>query len=145
VKLKVAWIGKTKDKAIQSLSQEYLKRLKRYLPAEGHELRDQAALADWLAKERTRPTLVIFDSRGRQMSSEELASFLAEHQQRGTQTLVFAIGPSDGWQQEMHSRSAASISLGKMTFSHELARVMVMEQLYRACTILAGHPYHLGH
>jgi 23S rRNA (pseudouridine1915-N3)-methyltransferase len=143
VKLRVVWIGKTKERAIQSLTLEYLKRLSRYTPTESIELADEAALGKQL--DRPGQLLVALDSAGKQMSSEELAQFLADHQNRGAQALLFAIGPADGWSEETLKTASTRLSLGRMTLPHELARVVLLEQLYRAFTILKGHPYHLGH
>lgn len=143
MKLRIAWIGKTKERAIQSLTLEYLKRLSRYTPADSLELAGEAALGKQL--DRPGQLFVALDSAGKQMSSEELAQFLAGHQNRGTQALLFAIGPADGWSEEMLKTAAVKLSLGRMTLPHELARVVLLEQLYRGYTILKGHPYHLGH
>jgi len=146
MKLKIAWVGKTKEAAIQSLSAEYLKRLQRYVPTEAHEASSEAAvlkLSDKAA--RTAPVLVLLDSKGKQLTSEELATLLREQQDRGTQELIFAIGPADGWGDLARKRANSILSLGKMTLPHELARVVLLEQLYRGFTILAGHPYHSGH
>ena len=143
MKLRVAWIGKTKERAIQSLTLEYLKRLMHYVPTESLELSSEMALEKQM--EKPGQLLVALDSSGKQMSSEELAQFLAEHQNRGTQALVFAIGPANGWTPETLNGAAVKLSLGRMTLPHELARVVLLEQLYRAYTILKGHPYHLGH
>lgn len=142
MKLSVAWIGKTKEAAIQSLTLEYLKRISRYSPTESLELGSEAALLKQVERGRM---LVALDARGKQMSSEELAQFLADHQNRGTQALLFAIGPANGWSDETLQRASSQLSLGRMTLPHELARVVLLEQLYRAFTILKGHPYHLGH
>ena len=146
MKLKIAWVGKTKEAAIQSLSAEYLKRLQRYVPTEAHEASSEAAvlkLSDKAA--RTAPVLVLLDSKGKQLTSEELATLLREHQDRGTQELIFAIGPADWWGDLARKRANSILSLGKITLPHELARVVLLEQLYRGFTILAGHPYHSGH
>ena len=143
MKLRIAWIGKTKDKAIQSLTREYLKRISRYAPAESMELSAESALEKQL--DRPGQLFVALDPAGKQFSSEELAQFLADHQNRGTQILLFGVGPADGWSEEMLKRAALKLSLGRMTLPHELARVVLLEQLYRAFTILKGHPYHLGH
>ena len=143
VKLRVAWIGKTKDAAIRSLTDEYLKRISRYADAQGLELASEAALLRQV--EKSRGTLVLLDSRGKQISSEDLAAFLAEHQNRGTQALIFAVGGADGFSDETRKSAATQLSLGRMTLAHELARVVLLEQLYRAFTILKGHPYHTGH
>jgi 23S rRNA (pseudouridine1915-N3)-methyltransferase len=147
VKLKVAWIGRTKEAAIQSLTAEYLKRLTRYGEVKGLELRDEAALLLFAAGKshgKQRHALILLDSRGRQMSSEELAVFLREQIDRGT-PLVFAVGDADGFSAETRAAAGAVLSLGKITLAHELARVVLLEQLYRAFTIIQGHPYHLGH
>jgi 23S rRNA (pseudouridine1915-N3)-methyltransferase len=145
VKLRVAWIGKTKAAAIQSLTGEYLKRLARYIPTESHELRSEQALLDLVAAERTRPLLVLLDSRGKQLSSEEFAAFLRDHQDRGTQSLLFAVGGADGFSEETRRGAFFVLSMGKLTLPHELARVVLLEQIYRGFTILKGHPYHTGH
>jgi 23S rRNA (pseudouridine1915-N3)-methyltransferase len=146
MKLTVAWIGRTKELAMQSLTDEYLKRLSRYAETQGVALKDEGAL-NALAnpKKQTRPVLILLDSRGRQMSSEELAQFIKDHQERGSQSLLFAIGGADGFDDETRREASFVLSLGKMTLAHELARVVLLEQLYRAFTILKGHPYHVGH
>jgi 23S rRNA (pseudouridine1915-N3)-methyltransferase len=143
VKLKVAWIGKTKEPAIQSLTDEYLKRIGRYVPVEGVSLKDEAALKGLVSK--TRSYTILLDSRGKQMSSEELARFLGDYQDRNPLPLLFAIGPANGFSDETRDTASLLLSLGKMTLAHELARVVLLEQVYRAFTILKGHPYHLGH
>jgi len=147
VKLKLAWIGKTKNPAIQSLTDDYLKRIQRYTDAEGVSLPDEPSLLKLREKSGTRPahTLVLLDSRGRQLSSEEFAAFLQSHQDRNPQPLVLAIGPADGFSDATRKAAAATLSLGKMTLAHELARIVLLEQIYRAFTILKGHPYHTGH
>ena len=147
MKLKLAWIGKTKNPAIQFLTDDYLKRIQRYTDAEGVSLPDEPSLLKLREKSGTRPahTLVLLDSRGRQLSSEEFAAFLQSHQDRNPQPLVLAIGPADGFSDATRKAAAATLSLGKMTLAHELARIVLLEQVYRAFTILKGHPYHTGH
>jgi 23S rRNA (pseudouridine1915-N3)-methyltransferase len=148
VKLKIAWVGRTKSDAIQSLTEEYLKRLKRYAEVQSAELRDESAvleLAGDRGRSKSRHVLVLLDSRGRQLTSEELAKFLQDHEERNPLPLAFAVGGADGFSEATRGRAALVLSLGKMTLAHELARVVLLEQLYRACTIRAGHPYHLGH
>jgi 23S rRNA (pseudouridine1915-N3)-methyltransferase len=145
VKLKVAWIGKTKEPAIHSLTAEYLKRLARYAPTESVEVKDEAALLTAVARDRNQPVFVLLDTRGKQLSSEELANFLDYHQSHGTRALLFGIGPADGFSEDARRSAHSQLSLGKMTMAHELARVVLLEQLYRAFTILKGHPYHTGH
>jgi 23S rRNA (pseudouridine1915-N3)-methyltransferase len=147
VKIKIAWIGKTKEAAITSLTEEYLKRISRYVPVDGVTVRDEA---DLLAKfgttsKGTKSTLVLLDSRGKEFSSEQFAKFLGDYQDRNPLPLVLAIGAADGFSDTARSSAQSVISLGKMTLAHELARVVLLEQVYRAFTILKGHPYHSGH
>jgi 23S rRNA (pseudouridine1915-N3)-methyltransferase len=150
VKIKVAWIGKTKEPAIEALTEEYLKRISRYAEIAGVALKDEAAILSLASGERQknknkeRHKLVVLDSRGKQFSSEELAVFLEREQVNAT-PLLFAIGGSNGFSEEARRNAGFMLSLGKMTLPHELARVVLVEQLYRAFTILKNHPYHLGH
>ena len=153
MKIKIAWIGKTKEPAIQSLTDEYLKRISRYVPVEGLALRDEGSLLQVCGRAAKasktaragKSTLVLLDSQGKQFSSEELARFLGDYQDRNPLPLVFAVGPADGFSEAARSAAQHTISLGKMTLAHELARVVLLEQVYRAFTILKGHPYHSGH
>lgn len=157
MKIKVAWIGKTREPAIQALTDEYLKRISRFAEIASVALKDEAAVLslagadrqkkDHHKKERhknERHKLVLLDSRGKQLSSEELAEFL-EREQVSATPLLFAIGGSDGFSDEARRQSGFILSLGRMTLPHELARVVLVEQVYRAFTILKNHPYHLGH
>lgn len=150
MRLTIAWIGKTKEPAIQALTDEYLRRVSRYLQVEGVTLRDEAALValsghPLRAKGSAKSTLVLMDSRGKEFSSEGFAKFIGEYQDRNPLPLLIAIGGADGFSKEARAAAQHVISLGKMTFAHELARVVLLEQIYRAFTILKGHPYHSGH
>lgn len=147
MKIKVAWIGKTKEPAIQSLTDEYLKRLSHYAEIEGVSLKDEAALLKLCARDArpTRHVLVLLDGRGKQFSSEELAKFLGDYQDRNPLPLLFGVGAADGFSEPARQAATMVLSLGKLTLAHELARVVMLEQLYRGFTILKGHPYHLGH
>jgi len=147
VKIKVAWVGKTKEPAVQTLTDEYLKRISRYAEIEGISVRDEAELLKWGERSGMRPahTLVLLDSRGKQLSSEEFANFLNDQATRNPQPLLFAVGPADGFGEKIRAAAAFTLSLGKMTLAHELARIVLLEQLYRGFAILKGHPYHLGH
>jgi 23S rRNA (pseudouridine1915-N3)-methyltransferase len=147
MKLKIAWIGKTKEPAIQALTEEYLKRLGRYSDVEGLTLKDEAALLKLCAPDArpTRHALVLLEARGRQLSSAEFAKWLGDYIDRNPMPLLFAIGPADGFSDEARRSATLLLSLGKLTLAHELARVVLLEQIYRAFTILKGHPYHLGH
>jgi 23S rRNA (pseudouridine1915-N3)-methyltransferase len=151
MKIKVAWVGKTKEPAIEALTDEYLKRISRYAEVAGVALKDEATVLGLAGVEQSkerrgkeRHKLVLLDSRGKQLSSEELAAFL-EREEVNAIPLLFAVGGSDGFSDDARSRADFTLSLGKITLPHELARVVLVEQLYRALTILKKHPYHLGH
>ena len=106
VKLKIAWIGRTKEPAIETLTAEYLKRISRYIAVEGVALRDEAALLGFAGRaassRRSRmasganSTLVLMDSQGKEFSSEQFASFIRDYEDRNPLPLVFAVGPADG-------------------------------------------------
>ncbi len=147
MRLHIAWIGRTKSTPIQSLTAEYVKRMSRFAACDAHELTSEAALLKLLEKSsgRTQPVLVLLDSRGQQLTSEEIGNFLDYHQSHDTQELLFAVGPADGWSDSTRAAAKAVLSFGKITLPHELARVVLLEQLYRGFTILKGHPYHSGH
>jgi 23S rRNA (pseudouridine1915-N3)-methyltransferase len=160
VKIKVAWIGKTKEPAIQALTDEYLKRISRYAEIAALALKDEATLLSLArGKSEARQTdgrknkkknnkerhkLVLLDSGGKEFSSGELSEFL-DREQLNAVPLLFAVGGSDGFCEEVRAHAGFTLSLGKMTLPHELARVVLLEQIYRAFTILKHHPYHLGH
>jgi 23S rRNA (pseudouridine1915-N3)-methyltransferase len=126
---------------------DYLTRAARYTPCEPLLLDSEAALLTWLDRQsaRTTPHLILLDSRGKQLTSEQFAARLGRLRDNGTQTLVLAIGPADGWSDTARARAAMTLSLGAITLPHELSRAVLAEQIYRALTILAGHPYHSGH
>ena len=150
MKIRIAWIGKTKEPAIQALTDEYLKRISRYAQVEGVALRDEKALLELCrrnagTKGGAKSTLILLDSRGQEFSSERFAEFLGDYQDHNPLPMVLAIGGADGFSREVRAAGQHVISLGKMTLAHELARVILLEQVYRAFTILKGHPYHTGH
>jgi 23S rRNA (pseudouridine1915-N3)-methyltransferase len=154
VKIKVAWVGKAKSSAIQTLTEDYLERISRYAEITGLALKDEAAALSLaggelrgerrVERQKDRHKLILLDSRGKQLSSEELAQFL-ERERVQAIPLLFAIGGADGFSDQARRQAAFVLSLGRMTLPHELARVVLLEQLYRAFTILKNHPYHLGH
>lgn len=147
MKLQIAWIGKSKEPAFRALTEEYLRRISRYLAAESHEMSSEEALLQLAESSsgRTRPVLVLLDARGRQFTSEEFADLLRDQQDRGTQNLFFGVGPTNGFTDKARHSADLVLSFGKMTLAHELARIVLLEQIYRAFTILKGHPYHTGH
>ena len=131
----------------EALTQSYLERLAPFGRVQTEAFRTEEAMLEWLARQqgRTSAVAVMLDSRGRQMSSESFAAWMGSRRDEGAQHLVFAIGPADGWSEEARKRAQLLLSLGPMTMAHALARLVMAEQLYRAFTILSGHPYHAGH
>jgi len=136
--------------AYDGLVSSYLKRCTVLAPCGTEAFRTEKALLDWLGRQRgrTQTVVMMLDGHGRQMTSEALAAWLGKRRDEGAQQIVFAVGPPDGWSEEARTEGARRgglLSLGPMTLAHPLARLVMAEQLYRACTILTGHPYHLGH
>jgi len=132
-----------------SLVHDYLKRSAAVAQCDTQAFRDERGFFDWLARQRgrTEPRLLLLDPAGRQMTSEQLAAWLGARRDEGVQQLIFAVGPADGWSQDARAegkRRDRLLSLGPLTLAHQLARLVVAEQIYRACTILTGHPYHRG-
>jgi 23S rRNA (pseudouridine1915-N3)-methyltransferase len=125
----------------------YIDRAAKYIPTALEVFASETALLAHLEqkKGRTPPALFLLDSRGRQLSSEELAADLSRVQDAGVQQLIVAVGPADGWSDTARKRADVVIAFGRVTLPHELAAVIAAEQIYRALTILAGHPYHSGH
>jgi 23S rRNA (pseudouridine1915-N3)-methyltransferase len=148
MKIRIMWIGKTREPAIAALTEEYLKRISRYTQVEGVSLRDEEDLLKKCGasgKAGVKSTLALMDSRGKEFSSEQFAKLLGDYQDRNPLPLAFAIGGADGFGPASRSAAQQMISLGKMTLAHELARVVLLEQIYRAFMILKVHPYHSGH
>jgi len=149
LKVRLLTVGRVKQEGLRLAAAEYGRRLAAYTQFELVEVRD-AKLADWqaglgreaqdlLAQVRPGDHLVLLDSGGTQFDSPGLARWLERHRER---PFVFLIGSSYGVAPTVRERAESRWSLSALTLPHELARVVVLEQLYRAATILAGHPYH---
>jgi 23S rRNA (pseudouridine1915-N3)-methyltransferase len=151
VKLVLASISaarsRPKSTPAEAITTDYLARASHYLPCTTQVHDSEAALLNWLDRQsaRTAPVLILLDSQGKQLSSQDFAAHLGRLRDFGTQTLVLAIGPADGWSAAPRARASLLLSFGPITLPHELARAVLAEQVYRALTILAGHPYHSGH
>jgi 23S rRNA (pseudouridine1915-N3)-methyltransferase len=151
VKLVLAAISPTRSRAksdaAATLAADYLARAARYIPAIAQHYASEADLFAAMDKQsaRTAPVLILLDSSGQQLSSEEFATHLGRLRDSGSQSLILAIGPANGWTDAARTRAALVFSLGRITLPHELARAVLAEQIYRALTILANHPYHFGH
>lgn len=148
-------IGKTKAKYLSEGMEEFLKRLRRYIPFEIIELPDiknagriskeeqkEAEGRQLLATLAPSDHFLLLDERGRQYSSVEFASRLETIMASGKKRLVMAVGGPYGFSKDVYSRSDEQLSLSKMTFSHEMVRLFISEQVYRAMTILRNEPYH---
>ena len=150
MKLRVVWISpqsRSKQPPYDLLTREYVARISKYQAIEASDLPSEAALVKLTARaaSRTNPVLVLLDQRGKEMTSEQFAAFIDAQQSTDVQQLIFAVGPADGFADATRRIATKTISLGQMTLPHELARVVLLEQIYRAFTILKKHPYHCGH
>lgn len=155
MKLAVAAIGKITFAPYQEAVNRYAQRIPHYIPFEIKELPDikntkalsneqqksleGALLLKWLS---ATDQLILMDERGKEYTSRAFATMIAEKMHTVPGRLIFAIGGPYGFSQEVYARANGMISLSKMTFPHELARVILTEQIYRAMTILRGEPYH---
>ncbi|MEI9980817.1 MAG: 23S rRNA (pseudouridine(1915)-N(3))-methyltransferase RlmH [Edaphobacter sp.] len=151
MKITVAAVGprrtRNKTDATDRLIDDYVERASRYTPCDTRMFDSETLLLEWLERQpgRVSAYAVLLDSRGKQYSSEEFAALLGRVRDEGAQRVVLAVGPADGWSAAGRERGNTLLSLGRMTLPHQLARVVLAEQVYRALTILAGHPYHCGH
>lgn len=154
--IKFLCIGKIKEAFLQEAIKEYLKRLRRYTVIEYHEVKAEKRKksdndvqvrqreCERLCKTMMPQEIVIaLDERGSSYSSGEFSQFLARYQQRGeVKTLTFVIGGATGFAEEFLREAQEVVSLSRMTFPHQLCRLILVEQVYRAYTILAGESYH---
>lgn len=155
MKLILLVIGKTTDKHVQALIDDYTKRLSHYVPFALDvipELRNTKALtpeqqkvqeAELIRKQlQVGDHVVLLDEHGAERRSVVFAEWLGKRMAAGPRRIVFIVGGPYGFDDSIHALAAEEISLSQMTFSHQLIRVLFTEQLYRACTILRGEPYH---
>jgi len=140
VKLRLLMLGKTRRPEHRAVLEDYVKRIGRSCPIEVQEARDGHGALKKLDADRA-ATVVLLDATGKTLDSNALAKWLGEQRDRGTRELIFVCGDADGYPEALRSRAQQQLSLSAMTFSHELARVMLAEQLYRAFAILSGSPY----
>jgi 23S rRNA (pseudouridine1915-N3)-methyltransferase len=148
MRFKFVWIGKTKQKNWKALQDEYLKRLSHFLRCEIVDLKDPAA-GETIETEGNRilsalnpSTFVcLMDVKGRSVTSEELAAQVENWQNSSIKEITFVIGGAAGVSPAVAARADLRLSLSFLTFTHEMARVVLLEQLYRAHTIIRGFPY----
>ena len=155
MQIKLIAIGKTDNKAIISLIEEYSKRLNFYIKFEFEvipDLKNTKSLSEILQKEKegelilkkigASDDLILLDERGKSYSSMDFSEFLQKKMNSGLKQLIFVIGGPYGFSDEVYSRSNGKLSISKMTFSHQMIRPFFIEQLYRGFTILRNEPYH---
>ena len=155
MKVKLLMIGKTQESYITEGFELYNKRIVHYLPFEEFTiptLRDTKNMKDAEVKQkegelflknlREDDFVVLLDERGKQYDSVEFAGFIQQRMNMATKTLIFTVGGAFGFSEEVYKRANYKISLSKMTFSHQIIRLIFMEQLYRAFSIINGEPYH---
>jgi 23S rRNA (pseudouridine1915-N3)-methyltransferase len=133
-------LGKTRRPELRTVIEDYVKRLRHHAPTEILEVRNAAAALKKLDADRA-ATTVLLDAAGKNLDSTAFAKWLGTHRDRGQRELIFLCGDADGFPEELRHRAREKLSLSAMTFSHELARAMLVEQLYRAFAILSGSPY----
>lgn len=141
MKIKALWVGKTKQPQCRELLEFYWSRLEGLASCERVEARDNEALLKAAEKEPANCFSMVLDAAGRQFKSSEFAGLIQRLQDRSVQELRIFIGDHDGLPEATKQKANLLVSLSAMTFPHDLARVMVAEQLYRAMTIIKGHPY----
>src|SRR5262249_39281966 len=140
MKLRLLMLGKTRRPELRAAIDDYVKRIARANPIEMEELRDSDAVVKKLDANRS-ATALLLDAAGKSLDSEAFAKWLGAERDRGTRELIFVCGDADGFPDGLRERVRQKISLSPMTYSHELARVMLAEQIYRAFAILSGSPY----
>ena len=133
-------LGKTRRPELQTVIDDYVKRISRQSAIEVLEVRNPDAALKRLNADRA-ASVVLLDAAGKNLGSDQFAKWLAEQRDRGLRELIFLCGDADGFPEELRQRAQQKISLSAMTYSHELARAMLAEQLYRAFAILSGSPY----
>jgi 23S rRNA (pseudouridine1915-N3)-methyltransferase len=140
MKIHLLMLGKTRRPEMSAALQDYLTRISRSCPIEAVEVRDAEAALKRLDANRA-ATSVLLDAGGKTSDSGSFAKWLGELRDRGTRELFFVCGDADGFPDSLRERVKQRLSLSAMTYSHELARVMLAEQIYRAFAILSGSPY----
>lgn len=151
MKINIVCVGKIKERFYIDAINEYSKRMSKFAEltiievneaSNEENLQKKSEAEGKLLLAKSSGIIVCLDSKGTQFSSKELSNFIHEKQLSGGSTISFVIGGSNGLSAEVLSRANAIISFGKITFPHQLFRVVLMEQIYRAFTIIAGLPYH---
>ncbi len=153
--IKLLAIGKTDNKDLQALIEEYQKRLNFYIKFYFEiipDLKKSKHLSEEQQKQKegelilnaitATDILILLDENGKQLDSIEFSNYLQKHMNSGIKQLVFVIGGPYGFSEDVYNKAQSKLSLSKMTFSHQMVRLFIIEQLYRGFTILKNEPYH---
>jgi len=153
MKLRFIWVGKTKSAPIRSLIEDFVDRIRKFAPVEIVEVKDRTdahsdmdAVAaregeDLLSRVWSDPFVVVLDEKGTEMRSEQLARMIQKHRLSGTKQMTFVIAGRAGVSPQVRDRADHTLSLSRMTRTHEMARALLAEQVYRAFTIINNLPY----
>ncbi|HXG85324.1 MAG TPA: 23S rRNA (pseudouridine(1915)-N(3))-methyltransferase RlmH [Pyrinomonadaceae bacterium] len=148
MRFRFIWVGKTKDKNWQALQTDYLRRLSHFVKCEITEVKDSSTPngteieGKRILENVNQSTFVcLLDVLGQTISSRKLAKEIEKWQNRGLKEIAFVIGGADGVSAEVVEKADFGLSLSPLTFTHEMARVVLLEQLYRSYTIIKGFPY----
>ena len=155
MKIVLLTVGKTNELSLKNVISEYQKRLKFYIPFEIEELpelKNTKNISEEIQKQKEGELIlkyltdaddvILLDSQGEQYTSPQFAAYLERKMVTGGKRIVFVVGGPYGFSPEIYRRANGKVSLSKMTFSHQMIRLIFVEQLYRAMTILRGEPYH---
>ena len=137
MKLRIVWVGKTKNPHTARLCEDYIGRIKHFLPLEISEVKEQKMLSALDASDR----VAVLDPKGEFWTSDQLAKFLRQHMTSDPRRLTFVVGDYAGVPAEVKKRADIQWSLSPLTFTHDLTRVLLLEQLYRALSIIHNFPY----
>ena len=155
MKIILLTVGKTNELSFKNAISEYQKRLKFYIPFEIEEipeLKNTKSLSEEVQRQKEGELIlknltdsdevILLDDKGEQYTSIQFSSYLEKKMASGNKRLIFVVGGPYGFSPEIYKRADGKISLSRMTFSHQMVRLIFTEQLYRAMTILRGEPYH---
>ncbi|HET9994435.1 MAG TPA: 23S rRNA (pseudouridine(1915)-N(3))-methyltransferase RlmH [Candidatus Acidoferrum sp.] len=141
MRIQLIFLGKTRRPEIRALMDDYVARIRRHAEIEVRELRPDSP-ASWKRLDLGAGSgIVLLDTAGKKLNSEQFAEWMGACRDRGQRELIFLCGAAEGFPERLAGQASQRISLSPLTFSHELARVMLAEQIYRAFALLSGHPY----
>ena len=140
MKIRLVFLGKTRRAECRAMLDDYVARIKRYAEVELAEVREDSAALRKL-EFSSGSVVLLLDAGGRQHTSAEFARWLGRERDRGVREIAFLCGGAEGFPEALRKQATTKLSLSTLTMPHELARVVLAEQIYRAFAILAGHPY----